>query len=147
MLFTNTNIGQLVLKQKWKIYNYNRIILGKNHKQKVRCLNPNLQFLGHSQTQWEFALTSKMLSSPSPPGFINVSDSEHIRGTECDQRILSKRESNGTVYSPNYPFPYPPNIVCRYFIYGLQDAQNLERVRLEFFENFDIPAEPKGDKK
>ncbi|XP_045128988.1 cubilin-like isoform X3 [Portunus trituberculatus] len=78
--------------------------------------------------------------------FINASDSEHIRGTECDQRILSKKESNGTVYSPNYPFPYPPNIVCRYFIYGLQDAQNLERVRLQFFENFDIPAEPKGDK-
>ncbi|XP_069946487.1 cubilin isoform X4 [Cherax quadricarinatus] len=78
--------------------------------------------------------------------FINKQDSEHIRGTECDQRILSKKESNGTVYSPNYPFPYLPNIVCRYFIYGLQDAQNLERVRLQFFDRFDIPAEPKGDK-
>ena len=33
-------------------------------------------------------------------------DAEHIRGTECDQKILSKKESNGTVYSPNYPFPY-----------------------------------------
>ncbi|XP_042230639.1 cubilin-like isoform X8 [Homarus americanus] len=78
--------------------------------------------------------------------FINTLDSEHIRGTECDQRILSKRESNGTVYSPNYPFPYLPNIVCRYFIYGLQDAQNLERVRLQFFDRFDIPADLKGDK-
>lgn len=30
----------------------------------------------------------------------------HIRGSECDQKILSKRESTGLVYSPNYPFPY-----------------------------------------
>ena len=36
-------------------------------------------------------------------------DAEHIRGTECDQKILSKKESNGTVYSPNYPFPYQVN--------------------------------------
>ncbi|KAK7084520.1 Domain first found in C1r, C1s, uEGF, and bone morphogenetic protein [Halocaridina rubra] len=78
--------------------------------------------------------------------FIDTQDSEHIRGTECDQRILSKKESNGTVYSPNYPFPYLPNVVCRYFIYGLQDSQNLERVRLQFFDRFDIPAEPKGGK-
>ncbi|KAF2360157.1 Low-density lipoprotein (LDL) receptor class A repeat [Trinorchestia longiramus] len=79
--------------------------------------------------------------------FINKNDAEHIRGTECDQRILSKRTSNGTVFSPNYPFLYLPNIVCRYFIYGLQDSQNLERVRLEFFDRFDIPATPKGNKK
>ncbi|KAK3861107.1 hypothetical protein Pcinc_032888, partial [Petrolisthes cinctipes] len=78
--------------------------------------------------------------------FINTEDSQHIRGTECDQRILSTKESNGTVYSPNYPFPYLPNIVCRYFIYGLQDAQNLERVRLKFLDGFEIPAEPRGDK-
>lgn len=25
-----------------------------------------------------------------------------------------------------------PKIVCRYFIYGMQDSQNLERVRLDF---------------
>ena len=83
-------------------------------------------------------------------------DAEHIRGTECDQKILSKKESNGTVYSPNYPFPYQviiklilalnfpnlpvqPHIVCRYFIYGMQDSQNLERVVLSF-DKFDIPA-------
>ncbi|XP_064103778.1 cubilin-like isoform X5 [Macrobrachium nipponense] len=78
--------------------------------------------------------------------FIGKDDSEHIRGTECDQRILSKKESNGTVYSPNYPFPYLPNVVCRYFIYGLQDAQNLERVKLQFFDRFDIPAELKDGK-
>ncbi|XP_037780104.1 uncharacterized protein LOC119576470 [Penaeus monodon] len=78
--------------------------------------------------------------------FIKTKEAEHIRGTECDQRILSKKESNGTVYSPNYPFPYHPNIVCRYFIYGLQDAQNLERVRLQFYDVFEIPAKPKIDK-
>ena len=33
-------------------------------------------------------------------------DAEHIRGTECDQKILSKRGTSGQVFSPNYPFPY-----------------------------------------
>jgi len=67
------------------------------------------------------------------------SDAEHIRGTECDQKILSKKESSGTVFSPNYPFPYQTNIVCRYFIYGMQDEQNLERVKLTF-DKFNIPV-------
>ena len=71
------------------------------------------------------------------------SDAEHIRGTECDQTILSKRESSGMVFSPNYPFPYKPNVVCRYFIYGMQDEQNLERVILEF-EKFNIPDQRSG---
>ncbi|XP_023327852.1 dorsal-ventral patterning tolloid-like protein 1 isoform X2 [Eurytemora carolleeae] len=70
--------------------------------------------------------------------FIQNIDAEHIRGTECDQKILSKKESKGQVFSPNYPFPYQPYIVCRYFIYGMQDSQNLERVVLNF-EKFDIP--------
>lgn len=72
-------------------------------------------------------------------GFIGKNDGEHIRGTECDQKILSHKESNGTVYSPNYPFLYHSNIVCKYYIYGLQDSQHLERVNLEF-EKFEIPA-------
>jgi len=70
--------------------------------------------------------------------FIQNSDAEHIRGTECDQKILSRKESSGQVFSPNYPFPYQPLIVCRYFIYGMQDSQNLERVVLAF-DKFDIP--------
>ena len=65
-------------------------------------------------------------------------DAEHIRGTECDQKILSSKESNGIVYSPNYPLPYQSNVVCRYFIYGMQDEQNLERVKLTF-DNFNVP--------
>ncbi|XP_022127988.2 dorsal-ventral patterning tolloid-like protein 1 isoform X2 [Pieris rapae] len=72
--------------------------------------------------------------------FISKHDAEHIRGSECDQKILSKKESSGFVYHPNYPFPYIQKVVCRYFIYGMQDSQNLERVRLEF-QNFSIPKD------
>ncbi|KAJ6637891.1 Cubilin [Pseudolycoriella hygida] len=61
----------------------------------------------------------------------------HIRGSECDQKILSKKESSGLVYSPNYPFPY--------FVYGMQDAQHLERVRLEF-QMFEIQKGEHKDK-
>ncbi|CAH1967539.1 unnamed protein product [Acanthoscelides obtectus] len=72
-------------------------------------------------------------------------EGEHIKGTECDQKILSKKESSGFLFSPNYPFPYMPKLVCRYFIYGMQDQQHLERVRLEFLM-FDVPkAGGKGD--
>lgn len=70
--------------------------------------------------------------------FIGKNDGVHVRGTECDQKVLSKRTSTGFIFSPNYPFPYIPKIVCRYFIYGLEGAQDLERVRLEFIM-FDIP--------
>lgn len=76
--------------------------------------------------------------------FISKNDGEHIRGSECDQKILSKKESSGNVFSPNYPFPYIPKIVCRYFIYGMQDAQHLERVRLEFLK-FEIPKGERGE--
>lgn len=70
--------------------------------------------------------------------FITAYKGEHIRGSECDQKILSKKESSGYVVSPNFPFPYIPKVVCRYFVYGMQDSQHLERVRLEFI-SFTIP--------
>lgn len=70
--------------------------------------------------------------------FITAYKGEHIRGSECDQKILSGKESFGHVVSPNYPYPYIQKVVCRYFIYGMQDAQHLERVRLEFMA-FKIP--------
>ncbi|XP_066598102.1 tolloid-like protein 1 isoform X2 [Prorops nasuta] len=77
--------------------------------------------------------------------FITGYEGEHIRGSECDQKILSRKESSGFVVSPNFPFPYFPKVVCRYFIYGMQDSQHLERVRLEFLK-FTIPkSETKGD--
>ncbi|XP_014468464.1 PREDICTED: dorsal-ventral patterning tolloid-like protein 1 isoform X2 [Dinoponera quadriceps] len=75
--------------------------------------------------------------------FITNYQGEHIRGSECDQKILSKKETSGFVVSPNYPYPYIPKVVCRYFIYGMQDSQHLERVRLEF-EQFKIQI-PKGE--
>ncbi|XP_034131223.1 cubilin isoform X3 [Drosophila guanche] len=78
--------------------------------------------------------------------FIRENDGIHIRGSECDQKILSKKESTGFVLSPNYPYPYIPKTVCRYFIYGMQDAQHLERVRLEFTSTFNIPQVSHKDK-
>lgn len=71
--------------------------------------------------------------------FIGKNAGKHIRGTECDQEIKSTGQSSGAVYSPNYPFPYLPKIYCKYYIYGLQDNQNLERVKLTF-EKFDVPS-------
>lgn len=75
--------------------------------------------------------------------FITEYQGEHIRGSECDQKILSKKETSGFVVSPNFPYPYIPKVVCRYFIYGMQDSQHLERVRLEFMM-FTIQI-PKGE--
>ncbi|XP_023173952.2 cubilin isoform X3 [Drosophila hydei] len=77
--------------------------------------------------------------------FIRENDGIHIRGSECDQKILSNKESTGVVLSPNYPYPYIQKTVCRYFIYGMQDAQHLERVRLEFI-SFNIPKVEHKDK-
>ncbi len=39
-------------------------------------------------------------------------------------------------------FSLQTNIVCRYFIYGMQDEQNLERVRLTF-DKFNVPMSDK----
>ncbi|XP_055954613.1 dorsal-ventral patterning tolloid-like protein 1 isoform X2 [Patella vulgata] len=75
--------------------------------------------------------------------FVNLDyigqDAEHILGTECDQRILSKKESNGTITSPGYPESFPQNITCRYYLDGLMDRQNLEKARITFFD-FNIPG-------
>lgn len=58
--------------------------------------------------------------------------------SECDQRVLSDKETNGTITSPNFPGNYPLNITCRYYIDGLVDRQNLEKAKLTF-EYFEIP--------
>ncbi|GAV00714.1 hypothetical protein RvY_11523-2 [Ramazzottius varieornatus] len=55
---------------------------------------------------------------------------EHLRGTECDQLILSSGRNSGEIRSPNSPFPYLPNVECRYLIEGLNTADELERVKL-----------------
>lgn len=43
------------------------------------------------------------------------------------------------MYSPNWPLLYTTSVVCKYYIYGLEDAQHLERVNLRF-EKMDINA-------
>ncbi|XP_065313888.1 tolloid-like protein 2 isoform X2 [Gordionus sp. m RMFG-2023] len=62
----------------------------------------------------------------------------HIIGTECDQRILSLGETNGTMFSPMFPQSYKRNLDCFYYLKGLKDRRNLEKVLL-FFQIFDIP--------
>lgn len=59
--------------------------------------------------------------------------------SECDQRVLSTGESNGTIISPNYPKNYPANITCHYVIDGLVDTENLEKAMLSF-DYMDLPA-------
>lgn len=63
----------------------------------------------------EFVVVDKSLNKTLNI-FLNLGENDgvHIRGSECDQKILSKKESTGYVYSPNYPFPYVPKVVCRW---------------------------------
>jgi hypothetical protein len=62
----------------------------------------------------------------------------HVRGTECDQIILSGGGTNGTISSPDYPDSYPLNVTCYYYIDGMQDKQNLEKVNVTI-EHLSIP--------
>jgi len=57
--------------------------------------------------------------------------------------VLSDGESRGTVTSPNYPRHYPVNVTCHYYIDGLVDRQNLEKVQL-LFNDFDLPTVPEA---
>lgn len=59
--------------------------------------------------------------------------------TECDQRVMSEGESNGTITSPDFPHTYPESVTCHYFVDGLVDRQNLEKVKLTF-DVLDIPS-------
>ncbi|XP_059176514.1 cubilin-like isoform X2 [Physella acuta] len=59
---------------------------------------------------------------------------KHVVGTECDQRILSGKETNGTFVSPGYPGSFPQGIVCRYYLDGLMDDQCLEKVKVMFYD-------------
>ncbi|CAD21658.1 CUB domain-containing protein [Caenorhabditis elegans] len=76
----------------------------------------------------------------------------HIRGTECDVRVESNRETFHTISSPNYPEVYPANTTCTYIIHGLQGEQNLEKVILTFdsiavlsFDTSPATAPPSAD--
>ena len=59
---------------------------------------------------------------------------------ECDQRVCSRGETNGTIVTPNYPDHYPPNITCKFYLDGLVDKQNLEKAELRFI-SFDVPSD------
>uniref|UniRef100_A0A914XX19 CUB domain-containing protein n=1 Tax=Panagrolaimus superbus TaxID=310955 RepID=A0A914XX19_9BILA len=56
----------------------------------------------------------------------------HLRGTECDVRVQSNRETVHYIQSPNHPSLYPINTICTYIIDGLKGDQNLEQVVLRF---------------
>ena len=82
-------------------------------KQKLTIPYKSLVARSKTKSREQMGKPDKVKSSHfSPTDFIQA-DAEHIRGTECDQKILSKRESHGQVFSPNYPFPYQTNVVCR----------------------------------
>lgn len=53
--------------------------------------------------------------------------------------VLSEGESSGVVTSPNYPHNYPVDVSCHYYIDGLVDKQNLEKVKL-LFDDFNLPT-------
>lgn len=72
------------------------------------------------------------------PSFIKHSPNlKHIRGSECDQRIISTRVSTGIVTSPE--LGQHSNAICRYIFEGLQTALDYERVVLRFRE-FDLKS-------
>uniref|UniRef100_A0A5S6Q849 CUB domain-containing protein n=1 Tax=Trichuris muris TaxID=70415 RepID=A0A5S6Q849_TRIMR len=55
----------------------------------------------------------------------------HLRGTECDLRVRSRKENEIVIMSPNHPSSYPMAL-CTYYIDGLKGAQDLEKVLLHF---------------
>lgn len=69
------------------------------------------------------------------PSFIQGQNAKHIRGSECDQRIVSHKGSRGVIISPESK--YHPNSVCRYIFEGLQNALDYEKVLLKFTD-FDL---------
>lgn len=62
----------------------------------------------------------------------------HIRGSECDQRIISQRRTSGTIISPLTP--HRASAICRYIFEGLQNSLDHERVSLKFTE-FDLKSQ------
>uniref|UniRef100_A0A8R1U2C0 CUB domain-containing protein n=1 Tax=Pristionchus pacificus TaxID=54126 RepID=A0A8R1U2C0_PRIPA len=64
----------------------------------------------------------------------------HMRGTECNVRVESNRETTHYIHSPKYPDLYPANTTCTYILDGLQGDQNLEKVILTF-EEFAVISE------
>jgi hypothetical protein len=54
---------------------------------------------------------------------------------DCDQRFVSTGDSNGILYSPNYPHFKPIEAVCQYIFEGLNYNEYFESVKLKFHTN------------
>ncbi|KAH7948094.1 hypothetical protein HPB52_018457 [Rhipicephalus sanguineus] len=67
--------------------------------------------------------------------------SHEARNGSCDQVIMSNSSKNGTITSPNYPNPYPPNTRCNYHFQG----EGKERVQIKFTD-FDLYMPHEGIK-
>lgn len=69
------------------------------------------------------------------PSFIQGHNAKHIRGSECDQRVITSRGSSGLIRAPDPG--HHPNAICRYAFEGLQTSLEYERVALKF-RKFDL---------
>lgn len=69
--------------------------------------------------------------------FIEGPNAKHIRGSECDQRVVSSRQSTGLVRAPTSK--HHTNAICRYIFEGLQSNFEYERVLLKF-KNFNLKS-------
>lgn len=67
--------------------------------------------------------------------FIQGQNARHIRGSECDQRIVSYKGTSGIIEAPESK--NHPNAICRYVFEGLQTSLDYEKVMLKFIE-FDL---------
>lgn len=75
------------------------------------------------------------------PSFIQGPNVRQIRGSECDQRIVSSKGTSGVIVSPKVG--HHTNAVCRYIFEGLQSSTEYERVSLKFIE-FDLKGVHNG---
>lgn len=69
--------------------------------------------------------------------FIRGQNVRHVRGSECDQRVISHRATKGFVVSPDAN--HHTNAICRYIFEGLQTSVDNEKVQLKFTE-FDLKS-------
>lgn len=69
--------------------------------------------------------------------FIIGQNARYIRGSECDQRIISHKATEGSIMSPDSK--HHNNAICRYIFEGLQTSLDSEKVLLKFTE-FDLKS-------
>lgn len=69
--------------------------------------------------------------------FIQGPNAKHIRGSECDQRLLSLKGTTGSIVSPGPKTN--PKAICRYIFEGLRTQLDYEKILLKFTE-FDLKS-------